>query len=166
LWAAIGPERTRAAPLGSTVVEPIPDSPRRLAPSARAWSRMGQKCPKRLRLPAGKVPTSTWAESCQERTFAGPRSWPSGRSVTSLFSEGKLPRFLLVGPRSGPSGYEGPGTSFSPRIRFAIRRSIVRVPREPRRAARALGSLRIEKEYPWPPSDGKAPGRVFSSLCK
>jgi len=34
----------------------------------RVWSGLGQKCPKRLRLPPAK-PTSTWAGSCQFRTL-------------------------------------------------------------------------------------------------
>jgi hypothetical protein len=42
--------------------------------SASAWhvgpdkAPVGQKCPTRLRLPAGKVPASTWAGSCQEQS--------------------------------------------------------------------------------------------------
>ena len=57
VMSPIGTERTRATPPGSTVVEPIPDSRRRLAPSASAWSRMGQKRPKLPWLPATKSTT-------------------------------------------------------------------------------------------------------------
>jgi len=35
---------------------------------------LGQKCPKRLRLPTGKVLTSTWTGSCQIRPLGG-RDW-------------------------------------------------------------------------------------------
>jgi hypothetical protein len=54
-------------------------------------SPSGQKCPKRLRLPAGKNTHSTWAGSCQEETLDGTRAGISEQSVGSPLSGVKPP---------------------------------------------------------------------------